>query len=191
MDPLDDENKVVHVLASLPDSYDMLVTALEASADVPKLEVVTERLLHEEAKRRDKDMSNADLKAMASKHRNPRKGPKCHHCGKIGHIEGDCWELTKKPDKSICSSNSKNRTKPQNAYAAEQEEEEEEIIGLIAKNLLIANRKNNWIVDFGATCHMRNNKMFTEMSPLEAPQDITVGDGYSVEAIAKGTVFWK
>ena len=29
-EPLDDESKVVHVLASLPESYDMLVTALEA-----------------------------------------------------------------------------------------------------------------------------------------------------------------
>ena len=40
-DPLDEENQVVHLLASLPESYDMLVTALEASPDVPKLAVVT------------------------------------------------------------------------------------------------------------------------------------------------------
>ena len=46
-DPLDEENQVVHLLASLPESYDMLVTALEASPEVPKLEIVTERLLHE------------------------------------------------------------------------------------------------------------------------------------------------
>ena len=46
-DPLDEENQVVHLLASLPESYDMLVTALEASPEVPELEIVTERLLHE------------------------------------------------------------------------------------------------------------------------------------------------
>ena len=43
-DPLDEENQVVHLLASLPESYDMLVTALEAMyqcTDVPKLAVVT------------------------------------------------------------------------------------------------------------------------------------------------------
>ena len=67
-DPLDDESKVVHVLASLPESYDMLVTALEAGSDVPKLEVVTARLLHEESKRKGKDTSSADVKAMTSKH---------------------------------------------------------------------------------------------------------------------------
>ena len=89
-DPLNDESKVVHVLASLPESYDMLVTALEASPDVPKLEVVTECLLHEESKRKDKDDSNTEVKAMASRHRNSRKGLKCHHCGKIGHIKQEC-----------------------------------------------------------------------------------------------------
>ena len=47
-DPVSDEDRVVHLLASLPDSYDMLVTALEANSEtVPKMEIVTERLLHE------------------------------------------------------------------------------------------------------------------------------------------------
>jgi hypothetical protein len=40
----------VHLPASLPDTYDVLVTVLEANKDVPKMEVVTERLLHEERK---------------------------------------------------------------------------------------------------------------------------------------------
>ena len=45
-DPLDEENQVVHLLASLAESYDMLVTALESSPEVPKLQIVTERLLY-------------------------------------------------------------------------------------------------------------------------------------------------
>ena len=47
-DLLGEENQVVHLLASLPESYDMLVTALEASPEVPKLEIITERLLHKD-----------------------------------------------------------------------------------------------------------------------------------------------
>ena len=54
-DPLDQENEVVHLLASLPESYDMLVTALETSPEVPKLETVTERLLQEETEQREKE----------------------------------------------------------------------------------------------------------------------------------------
>jgi len=45
-----DEDRVVYLLASLPDSYSVLVTALEASTNVPTLPVVRERLLHEETK---------------------------------------------------------------------------------------------------------------------------------------------
>ena len=104
-DPLDEENQVVHLLASLPESYDMLVTALEASPEVPKLETVTERLLHEETKQRDKESSTIEVKAMTSKHQTSRKGPKCHHCGRFGHIRRECRMLLESPGK-----NQNNRT---------------------------------------------------------------------------------
>ena len=45
------EDRVVHLLASLPDSYDMLVTALKIQSEmVPKRELVTERVIHEKLK---------------------------------------------------------------------------------------------------------------------------------------------
>ena len=44
-DSLEEENQVARLLvSSLPESYDMLVLALEASTEVPKLEIVTEKL---------------------------------------------------------------------------------------------------------------------------------------------------
>ena len=53
-DPISEEDRVVHLLASLADSYNMLVTASEANVEVPKFEVVTERLLHEERKLKER-----------------------------------------------------------------------------------------------------------------------------------------
>ena len=47
-DPISEEDRVVHLVASLPDLYSMLVSAFEANVDVPKFEVVTEQFLHEE-----------------------------------------------------------------------------------------------------------------------------------------------
>ena len=38
----------------MPESYNVLVTALEASAEVPRLAVVREQLLHEETKMKSK-----------------------------------------------------------------------------------------------------------------------------------------
>ena len=66
-DPVSEEDRVVHLLVSLPDSYNVLVTALEASESVPKMEVVTERLLHEERKLKERtDTSTSAVKAMNS-----------------------------------------------------------------------------------------------------------------------------
>ena len=53
-DAIDKEDRVVYLLASLPDSFNTLVTALEANEDVPKMEVVTEKLLHAERKQTEK-----------------------------------------------------------------------------------------------------------------------------------------
>ena len=52
--PISEEDRIVHLLTSLPDSYNMLVTAFEANVEVPKFEVVTERLLHEERKLKER-----------------------------------------------------------------------------------------------------------------------------------------
>ena len=194
-DPLDEENQVVHLLASLPELYDTLVTALEASPDVPKLAVITERLLHEERKWKEKEVAgDAEVKAMALKHRKAGKGPKCHHCGKIGHIKRECWKLGESSGKDHDAhprSIVKKPHKKQKACAAEQEEtdEDEEIIGLVAEHALATSKKSNWIVDSGATCHMcKDEKVFDHISVLDVPQDITVGDGYSVRATGKGNV---
>ena len=49
-DAIEEEDKVINLLASLPDNYATIVTALEAMEKVPTWEMVTERLLHEEKK---------------------------------------------------------------------------------------------------------------------------------------------
>lgn len=87
-----EEDQVVYLLASLPESYDMLVTALEANADVPQIDVVTERLLHEERKQRDREDDRSHSKAMTTATYS-RGTVKCYHCGKPGHIKWNCPHL--------------------------------------------------------------------------------------------------
>ena len=59
---------MVHLLASLSESFNMLVTALEANTDVPRMDVVMERLLHEERKLKDREDSGpSHEKAMMSR----------------------------------------------------------------------------------------------------------------------------
>ena len=94
-DLITEEDRVVHLLASLPESHDILVTALEASVEVPKMEIVTERLLHKERKIKEKHGSETSdgMKAMFVNRQSKGKGPKCYQCGKFGHIKRNCREL--------------------------------------------------------------------------------------------------
>ncbi|CAB4035876.1 Retrovirus-related Pol poly from transposon TNT 1-94, partial [Paramuricea clavata] len=43
-DHITEEDRVVHLLASLPESLNLLVKVLEANSDAPKMETVIERL---------------------------------------------------------------------------------------------------------------------------------------------------
>ena len=88
-----EEDRVVHLLASLPESYNTLVTTLEASPDVPKMDVVTEKLLYEVCKLKDRGKKE---EALPTKHKyGSRRGPRCHFCHKFGHIQRNCAEQTR------------------------------------------------------------------------------------------------
>ena len=93
-EPVSEEDQVVYLLAGLPESYDVLVTALESGSEtVPPLENVTERLLREEQKIREKEAGADDSKRilMAKGYSGSRKKQfTCHFCKKPGHFKKDC-----------------------------------------------------------------------------------------------------
>ena len=89
-EPVSEEDKVAHLLASLPDAYDVLVTLLErGSENVPPLETVTERLLGEEEKLNGRETTEEEPKLLiAGNNPGPRKKTfTCHHCGKPDHYK--------------------------------------------------------------------------------------------------------
>ena len=95
-DAIEENDRVVYLLASLPESYDVLVTALEANEAVLKMETVIERLIYEEHKLEDCGVASRTscVEAMTTKHRKQR-GPKCHYCKKYSHIQRYCREREK------------------------------------------------------------------------------------------------
>ena len=194
--PVSEEDRVVHLLASLPESYNMLVTAFEANPDVPKMEVVTERLLHEEQKQQDRAGAGiSDEKAMTTEQRSKRKGPRCHYCRKFGHIKRDCYELAQ--DEKMSKSCQKKKRMRHKAYKVEEKRRDSsgsgsETVGLVVKHALSASasgRLNSWVVDSGATSHMCNDdKLFVEFRSLKQPQEVALGDGHALEVTGHGTV---
>ena len=146
----------MYLLASLPESFGVLVTVLEASPEVPKMEVVTERLLHEERKLIGRVGAGAgDEKAMTARGKRPgpkKKGP-CHHCGKMGHYKRDCWKLAEKKAESQKEFRSgKHKTSKVTELADSSGDDEV----LVISHALSVGASGSWIVDSGATCHVQH-----------------------------------
>ena len=199
-DNISDEDRVVYLLASLPESFDVLVTALEASTTVPQMETVIERLLHTERKLKDKDLTDTEG-AMSLKHK--RRGPRCHHCGKFGHIQRNCRDRKKeeKPQNSDAEHhhrrpNYKPKQKANSAEIREQESSSSEEVGLVHQHVFAAGGVNEptqsgtqWIIDSGATSHICSDRsLFTDLKKLNHPLDVVLGDGRALIAKHSGTV---
>ena len=91
-DPVSKEDCVVHLLVSLPESFNMLVTALETNPEVPKMENVTERLLHEERKMIGKEADEGEQSKVMTAHNSFGQTKKftCHCCGRPGYLKWNC-----------------------------------------------------------------------------------------------------
>ena len=161
-DAVNEEDRVVQLLVTLPESYNVLVTALETlSENVPKWELVTERLLHEELKLREKATDSDRRKALVvngqKNFNRPKKHLTCYFCHKPGHIKKECRKFL--------------ALKKEGANTVKTKEHESYGEALVTMHALAATSKSSWIVDSGATCHMCNNKyLFAELQELAAPR---------------------
>ena len=182
-DAIADDDKVVYLLASLPELYNTLVTALEANEKVPDMEVVVERLLHTERKHRERSsLDYNEDKALIGKqqfpHRQKGRGPQCHYCKRYGHIQKNCADRIKNEGKD-----------KQDGYEVQKgKKPRPNKVGLLTCHVLAAQESaHNWIVDSGATCHISNTKeLFEELQPYV--QKIVLGDGRTLEAVGTGVV---
>ena len=164
-DPITEEDRVVHLLASLPDSFNMLVTALEVNSEsVPKMEVVTECLLHVELKITKKETVNDERRALAVKGKPKRLV--CHFCQKPGHIKRECWKLAQQEtSKEARSKETRKKThKLKHGANAAAEVDVDQILSsndeaFVVDHVFSVMSKENWIIDSGATCHMCNDEV--------------------------------
>lgn len=190
-EPVSEEDRVVYLLASLPESYNVLVTALEANAEVPALAVVTERLLHEEGKVKSRSNLLGQEGALTAR---SRKKPTCYYCHKIGHIKKDCEEYARVKGQTK-PAQAKKKTK-MGAFkvtitAEDENSSDSEGCGLVVQHALSAGPTGagQWILDSGATCHMCNKEsMFADLHPLPTPLNVMLGDGRSLQAVGCGNV---
>ncbi len=174
-DPIKEEDRVVHLLASLPEPFNMLVTALEASTDVPNLDVVTERLLHEERKLKDREGSGSSHeKAMTSRFK--RKSVECFHCGKTGHIKRNCHLLSGEKKKFRPNRHGKQKANKASVVDECSADSGSDAL-MVSHKVLSASTPSKWIIDSGASCHMCcDSELFDKLEDLKHPIDVSIGD---------------
>ena len=186
-DHVEEEDRVVHILASLPDSFGMLVTALEANSEVPAMEVVIERLLHEEKKMVEKD-SHKDATchdAFVGRHQKA-----CYNCGRPGHIRRYC-KAKKEGAQKDSRKNYRSHDSSSSDDVSDDDDDDCEALIVIdqALSTVSSGSKNKWIIDSGASKHMCNDKkLFSKIEDLKKPQMVKVGNGYPVRVKGKGTI---
>ena len=200
--PVDEEDRVTQVIGSLPESYDMLVTALEACSEIPNMESITEKIIQEERKIKEKQKVRREEQAHASQRFKP-DDRRCFYCNQSGHIKKFCkkfledQEEKRKKEKANIVELGPRKT-PKSRQVVKQEEDsssESDSCGFIAAdNHALSSetngKKKDWIVDSGATNPMSNDKKWFKgkLKKLKDPEMIKVGDGAYVKACYEGTV---
>ena len=184
--PITEEDQVVALLGSLPESFSTLVTALEARVDDLSLEFVQQSLRNEEQKRKEKkevehSQGNSDAALVVAKNRSsnsrPKQPPTCYNCQEKGHISRFC---PKRQHKANQAASSTSTFDPQNESAFLSS---------------VSSQGNNncsnveWIIDSGATRHMTSQKhVFTEYRELNSVEKVSLGDGHVLNATGIGNV---
>ncbi|VFQ74038.1 unnamed protein product [Cuscuta campestris] len=160
---IEEEDKVLLLLASLPSSFDNIVTTLLFGKETLKFDEVVDALLMNETRRGGNGVSNDGQTLVAkgagrergrSKERggasqrfkSSSKSFRCYYCDEEGHFKRDCPKRRKEK---------KDGKTPVTAVAeSSNQESEEDLFLATAKSL----GKSDWILDLGCSFHISSIK---------------------------------
>ncbi|KAG3137143.1 hypothetical protein PC128_g25792 [Phytophthora cactorum] len=178
--PVSEDDLVITLLASLSESYQFLITALESRADSLTWELVTARLLHENMERKEQgggaDGTAHDQAFMTSdnkrKGRQAQKTSACNYCGEQGHWIAKCPARIRE---------NAERQRPQRANVAHSEDDSRDYLFSVGGNTGVSKSSGVWLVDSGATQHMTYYKKIS-------PVDVHLADDGVVQVVGTGDI---
>ena len=193
-----EDDMVITLLGSLPESYQYLIIALESRADTLSWDFVTSRLLHEESKKKELEnnsgVQNAtNGNAFYTRGKNGKRAQMsnsrgaCHYCGESGHWIKECPKRMKEniEKQKVQSANIANGNK------SHEENGKNHYLFMAKKSIAQKSNDQVWYIDSGATQHMTSSKKFMSNYKNISPIDIHLADQRIVSAIGMGDILMK
>lgn len=199
---ISEEDQVVTLLGSLPESYGTVVTALEARGDDLRLEFVSQTLLNEEQKREKtppasvgavestKSLVQSDT-ALSVDNYNADHRPirVCYICSSPNHLQRFCPNNNYDNRGRGYSARGRGRGRQSNHQPHDAKLTVHDDVESAFISSEINPEAQQWLIDSGATSHMATSKAsFCEYTHLDKPESVVIADGSKVNAIGKGNV---
>ncbi|KAH9764272.1 hypothetical protein KPL70_001465 [Citrus sinensis] len=197
---LENEDRALILLSSLPESYEHFVDTLLYGRQTLSLKDVKDALEYKDLKKRSdmKDQNNAEglvVKGKPEKKHNKqtknnskkdkaekkKKKRKCYFCQKEGHYIKDCFEKRKLEELQ-------NKSNGKVAVASEDECDYDEADVLVAAE---RHPTGEWILDSGCSFHMCPNKRFFKTFESVNGGKVLLGNNLTCKVAGIGTVSLK
>ncbi|WRX29262.1 zinc finger protein [Theobroma cacao] len=183
---VEEEEKALLFLASLPDSYEVFVESLICGMDTITLEQAQPTLMSREARKKskegDRDPNGLALVIEANRRKSTGKGSKggkfrsnnvqCFKCKRYGHIKRDC---PTKRDES-------NENKSECAFVAEGDDCD---VLTISENM---DANSNWYLDSASATHICYQKDCFDLLQEGVAGNLTLGNKSIVKVMGLGVV---
>jgi hypothetical protein len=202
--PVSSDIFILTLLAGLPETYEPLVMSL-SSMDNLEVDVVCNKLLHEELRRQNKEKESKDSafstglpgnksggrfkqKQQQKQQQNKdnkqqqKKGPKCFYCGKLGHIKRDCFKFQEEQ-----KSKGNNQGTGSGPSTEERASAAHDFL-FMASPSSSSHLTLYWYVDSAATQHMTCQREWLHNFEPIPPRQVILGDDHILEATGKGQV---
>ena len=172
---INDEDKVIILLSSLPEPFDVTVTALEAQTIIPNWNTVADTLRRESEKLSIKCNNIQSLVTETNSRPDDsvtKKQIKCHFCNKNGHLKKNCFKFLRYS---------------QNNEKVSYIEHNQTLYASALSNKFVGN--DMWNIDSGSSTHMSGDEeLCKHFSKAIKPIDVQVGNGSVLQAISVGDI---
>ena len=189
---LEDEDKAMMLLTSLPASYKQLVTTLLYGKETLELEEILEALLdHYQWKHKDSAESSGEGlvvkgyqdrgrkkdkndKSVKGRSKSKSKTVKCYKCQKKGHIKRNCLEWNKGKEESSTSAN----------IVADSESDGD----MLSVSSSTDGLNNSWLLDSARSFHVTPHRNWFDTYRLINCDFVRMGNDATCTIIGMGTI---